>query len=198
MKKTARVSSKSVKKTNSPLLPVFFLVLILILLVFISFKVKKEGSNSIKLNFEPIKLVLLYPSTKNDKIITEAEVKIKASAYNRKIAFVRVVLTFDPTKIHLVSEITTNPNLSTVVEKSGLSVANSEGKIVFVIAASPEDNPPTGEFELASFQIAPGLVDKEEMTTVDFLTSDMQIVDKEVQELKIIRKELDIRIRPNE
>ncbi|KKS95427.1 MAG: hypothetical protein UV73_C0018G0040 [Candidatus Gottesmanbacteria bacterium GW2011_GWA2_43_14] len=102
--------------------------------------------------------------------------KIMANAGTNSIAFGRVVFTFDPVKINLASEITTNPNLSTIVEKTTAASANSTGRAVVVIAASPTDTLPSGSFEFASVTFT-SVTQAADQTTVNFDSADMQIVD---------------------
>ena len=106
----------------------------------------------------------------------DSPLKIMVNNPAKPLGFARVVFTFDPSKIQLTSEITTNPDLSTVVDKSSMSQANSMGKAVIVIAASPSDVPPSGEIEFASFSIGAVSADIGQ-TVVEFIPSDMQLLD---------------------
>ncbi|KKS95429.1 MAG: hypothetical protein UV73_C0018G0042, partial [Candidatus Gottesmanbacteria bacterium GW2011_GWA2_43_14] len=102
--------------------------------------------------------------------------KIMVNAGNNSVAFGRVVFNFNPSKVNLASEITTNPNLSTVVEKTTASSANSTGRAVVVVAASPSDTQPAGSFEFATvtFKSVSGTANDTAQVTID--SSDLQIV----------------------
>ena len=96
---------------------------------------------------------------------------------NFQTAFARVVVSFDPALLKLTSEVDTNPNLSTVIDKTGMSEANTIGKIVIVVATGPSDTAPSGSFELASFNID-AKTSGVNSSTLSFDKSDFQIVDK--------------------
>lgn len=125
------------------------------------------GSGDVNLSFLPTQI----------NLPPEATVKIMANAPSKNVAFTRTIVTFDASKVKLASEITTNPNLSTIVEKTTMAAANTQGKAVIVVAAGPTDSKPTGSFEVASFQISPVNLQVQGSATMDFLTSDMQYVD---------------------
>jgi len=102
--------------------------------------------------------------------------KIMLNAASKKIVFVRTVVTFDQSKVNLASEITPNPVLATVVEKTTMAAANASGRAVIVLAAAPSSTLPTGNFEFAALSFtaqttSPGNV------TVNFDSNDMQVVD---------------------
>lgn len=118
--------------------------------------------------------VFFEPST--GSLPPDASFKIMVNGGSQNIAFGRVVFTFDQSKVNLASEITTNPNLSTVVEKTTMANANSQGKATIVIAASPTDSQPSGAFEFANLVFS-SVASGQDSTNVSFLTSDMQFVD---------------------
>lgn len=172
------------------------IVFVIAILIYSLLKLKNGSSSVIKLYFEPEEIVLSSFGKTRDEI---QEIKIKAKARNNRIAFARVTFVFDPGKINLYNGINTNINLSKVIEKTSLREANTRGRAVVVIAAAPENNPPSGDFELASFQVkAVGKDNIESETEINFLSSDMQIVDKKVKELKIDSEELKIKLESND
>ena len=103
--------------------------------------------------------------------------KIMMSAPGKNIVFGRVVFTFDNTKVNLASEITTNPNMTFIIDKTTQALANSSGRAVIVIAAAPADTPPSGDFEFANMTFTSLTQTVNDKTQVDFDTADMQIVD---------------------
>lgn len=105
----------------------------------------------------------------------DAAVKININGNGTKVAFARVVFTFDKTKVKLAGEITPSATLSTVVEKSTMAAANSAGQAVIVLAASPSDTQPTANFELASFNIS--ALTANPASLLQFVTSNIQIVE---------------------
>ena len=103
--------------------------------------------------------------------------KIMMSAPGKNIVFGRVVFTFDNTKVNLASEITSNPNMTFIIDKTTQALANSSGRAVIVIAAAPADTPPSGDFEFANMTFTSLTQTVNDKTQVDFDTADMQIVD---------------------
>lgn len=103
-------------------------------------------------------------------------VKILLDAPLRKVAFARIDFTFDQTKVNLTGEIKTNPNFSTVVQKTSMHAANIAGKVSLVIAASPSDISPEGRFVFAEIPIK-ALSPNIGKTSIDIDTSTIQIVD---------------------
>ena len=119
-------------------------------------------------------------------------VKIKAKTRGR-VAFARVSFVFDPDKIRLDSEIRTNVNYSTVIEKTNAAKANEFGKGVIVIALSPFDNAPLGEYVLAEFDTRPGQKSSlGSLAEINFVPGDMQFVDKRVKQLNIGTRDVEI------
>ncbi|HLD03216.1 MAG TPA: hypothetical protein VJC17_00415 [Candidatus Dojkabacteria bacterium] len=124
-----------------------------------------SGSN---IYFDPFDFLLENPTP----------VKIMVNVPSNQIAFARIVFTFDTAKVRLSSEISTSILLSTVVEKTNMSTANTQGKAVIVVAASPADIAQSGNFELAAFTVAPAPPQYSDPTELTFSITDMQIVDK--------------------
>src|SRR3989304_5126180 len=107
----------------------------------------------------------------------DRDMKIMLNAGRFQIAFTRIVLKFNPSKLNLASEITPNPALSNIVEKTSMQQANSSGEAVFVVAASPTDSLPTGYFELASFKVKSVSQIANDNAAIDFLPNTMQVVE---------------------
>ena len=131
------------------------------------FKLATAAIGEAQILFEPAESVLP----------PDHDMKLMLNAGSFKVAFARIVLSFNPAKINLASEITTNPALSTVVEKSTMQQANSTGEAVFVVAASPTDSLPTGFFELASFTVKSVSQTANDNAALDFLPGTMQVVE---------------------
>lgn len=129
----------------------------------------------VEINFSPAS-VNVPPATK---------ISVMVNAGNKEAAFIRAVFNFDPTKIKLTSEITINSIMSTVVEKTPLSEANTSGKVIIVAALSPTDTAPTGSFELASFNIDANTSVMGATDTLIFDRNDSQVVDKSGPQLLV-------------
>lgn len=129
--------------------------------------------------------VILFFSPAQLNLPPAANVKIMANALADNVAFTRTVITFDKNKVNLASEITTNPAFSTIVEKTSMATANTQGKAVIVVATGPIDSKPTGSFELASFSITPAGSQVTGNTTLDFWVADMQYVNSSGKNLGI-------------
>ena len=185
-------NSEKLKSTVSNLLqmvkdyssenPIFFLFILLMLPVTlltvqqtVNYLSKAQGTDlQYTITFSPTSLSL--PPDSDFKIILSSQTK--------KVAFARVVVKYDPTKVRLTGTITTNPNLSTVVEKTDITTANSQGKVVIVIAASPTDTQPQGQIELASLRFSASS-QINDTAIISFDDQDMQIVESTGTELSV-------------
>ena len=112
----------------------------------------------------------------------DGTVKIMLDSQSFQVAFARVVFNFDNSKINLTGSVPTNPNLSTVVEKTDLASANSQGKMIIVIAASPADTQPQGNIEFASLTFTT-IIQTPDSTTTSFDAADIQIIESSGIEL---------------
>jgi len=126
----------------------------------------------------PISNIGVYFSPQTATVPPETTMRIMMNSGGRGVSFARVVFNFDPSLIRLTSEITPNPNLSTVVEKTSMATANASGHVVIVIAASPSDIPPNGIFEFASFGIDSNTSLSNLTGDITFDILDGQIVDE--------------------
>ena len=129
------------------------------------FSFTADPATQFNIYFDPVDIVLNQETT----------VSVMAN-FGGDVAFARVVFKFDPTKVLLTSDINTAPELSTTIEKTDMATANASGRAVFVIAAGPSDTLPTGNFELANFNIAAASSSVTGTATVEFDTADMQIL----------------------
>lgn len=161
-------------KNHSNKNPLFFLFVLLLLPVSVigiqqtlTYFSKAQTVNTVILAFTPSSVNV--PPRQN--------VKIMLNTGSQKVAFARVVFTFDKSKININSEITTSASLSTIVQKSTMSQANNQGSATIVIAASPSDTQPSGNFEFASFSITGVTQSAIGSAAVIFNANDLQIVE---------------------
>ena len=156
--------------SSSPLVFLFLLLILPITLLatqsFINYSPRAQTVNTVKVSFSP-STVNLPPASK---------VKIMIDSRTQKVPFARIVFTFDKSKVKLTSEITPSSRLSTVVEKTTMLEANSQGKAILVIAASPSDILPSGSFDLASFSVD-AISSSIGQTSLNFSPNEIQIVD---------------------
>jgi hypothetical protein len=102
---------------------------------------------------EDAAIFTLYPTAPS--MPPNSTVGLMVDAKTHKIGFIMTEFTFDPTKIHLASDITVNDKFQTVLEKSTPDDANATGKIdIAMVLFDPttSDTPPdapTGVFEVA-------------------------------------------------
>ncbi|KKS48014.1 hypothetical protein A3J20_06380 [Candidatus Gottesmanbacteria bacterium RIFCSPLOWO2_02_FULL_42_29] len=142
-----------------------------------TFKLATAAIGEAQILFEPAESVLP----------PDRDMKIMLNAGRFQIAFTRIVLKFNPSKLNLASEITPNPALSNIVEKTSMQQANSSGEAVFVVAASPTDSLPTGYFELASFKVKSVSQIANDNAAIDFLPNTMQVVESGSALLNTVR-----------
>lgn len=128
---------------------------------------------SVNLYFEPA-LQSLPP---------DSNFKLMANARTNEVAFIRAEFTFDPTKVHLASEITPNPLLATIIQKTSMASANTTGVATLVIAKSPVDQNslPTGIFEIANVSITSVTHAQNSAATLSYVNSTVQLVDLQSQ-----------------
>lgn len=118
-------------------------------------------------------------------LTNDTPIRVMANYPAKNVVFAKIVATFDPSKIRLTSEISSNPAMTTVVQKSSMAEANANGKFTVVTASSPADTPLSGNFMLATFNISPFAGVTSGTTNINFVTNEMQIVDNNTQALPI-------------
>src|SRR5689334_8194330 len=119
-----------------------------ILLTFFSHKILKAITNpAVSVSFSPSTLSL-PPDAGSTVVLNSGE---------EPIAFVRLSVLFDQTKIQLTDEITLTSVFSTVIEKTTMVNANATGRILIVAALSPQqkDTPPKGAINFAQLNFHP-------------------------------------------
>lgn len=94
----------------------------------------------------------------------------------QSIGFVRLVLTFDNTKIQMTSEISTQ-YFNTVVKKTGMAEANSSGRAEIILGLSPGDPAPSGIFKVAEFTLTSISTVENDATALLIDANDIQVVD---------------------
>lgn len=115
-------------------------------------------------------------------------VSVTIDAKTNKLAFVRLVILFDNTKVQLATEATVNPVFGTLISKSSMEEANTQGKLTVAAAVTSGTTPPSGiisdivVFELSSLSETPN-----DQVQLSFDTNDMQFVESEgVSEVAVI------------
>ena len=139
--------------------------------------------------------VIFEPAT--GTLPPDSTFKILANVGSEKLAFARVAFTFDQTKVNLVSEITPNVSLSTVVEKTSMAVANTSGRAVIVIAAAPADSLPSGQVGIADIQFK-SLVTGNDTAQVQIDNSDIQLVNDSTVVIPSSGGALDLILNPSD
>lgn len=163
---------------------IFVLALALPVTVYLlrSFTLFRSRAANVQLSFSPSSLTI--PSAQRLAILVNSGAS--------KVAFSRVVVNFDTSKVQLADDVQlpsvgTVPSLSGIVQVTSKQEANSNGRIVLVLVPCKDQNPncanvdrnailPSGTFQLASLSFAP-VTGQSGQTTVSFNTSDIQIVE---------------------
>lgn len=155
-------------------------VLILVIIVLIFAKNESKKGTSAEIFFKPSKIEL-----KNGE---NGSLSIVINSHKRKIAFVRLAIKFDAQIIQLSTNLVSNPKLSNVIENTSTNDANTSGRAILVLGASPEDIQPQGVFELATFTARSITGDKSgrKISEIMIEEADSQIVDGSAKELEII------------
>ena len=121
----------------------------------------------------------LFFSPANANLPPNQTVNLMLDAKSQNIGFVHIELTFDPSLVNLTDEITTTNSLKTIVTKTTRNSANTTGRIILVLALSPDDiaTPPTGLIELANLPFGSVTGQENVTTNVTIDTPTVQIVD---------------------
>jgi hypothetical protein len=161
---------------HKKLLVIFFLVLALPLTVYLvkSFTLYLSQAANATVSFSP--------STMNMPPNTSPGVVVNSGS--AQIAFARVDISFDTTKVNLSNEINVTGPLKAVIGKTAMATANSTGKIAVVVAlcngidipCSPSPTAPSGTFELFKLPLT-SVTGQTTSTSLTYDVSTMQLVD---------------------
>ena len=179
------------KFNSSSALTKFFTVLVLALglpvAVYLvrTFTLSSSRAANVQLSFSPS--TLTFPSSQRLAILMNSGTS--------KVAFSRVHVHFDPSKVQMVDEVQlpsvgTTPSLAGRIQVTSKSAANTNGELVIAVVpcgdgqtTSPNCGSidrnailPSATFQVASLLFAP-VSGQTGSTTVSFTTSDIQIVD---------------------
>jgi cell division septation protein DedD len=137
--------------------------------------------------------VYIEPGTQN--LPPDSNFKVMIDTKGSKIAFVRVDITFDNTKVNLVNSINSGSVLTDVInvpnEPTTIAAANSVGHLVIVrglpAACSQDPNcaSGTGTFEVVNFDVTSVTQLQNQTTNLGFLESSMQVVDSSATSLSL-------------
>lgn len=109
----------------------------------------------------------------------DANMALRIDAQTEELGFVRVHYTFDNTKVQLTDEITVNPLFAQEISpQTTMAEANATGEIILAygIGTGNTSNPPTGDFEFATFPITLVSAIPNDLVTFAVDTSDSQII----------------------
>jgi len=121
---------------------------------------------------------------------------IQLNTLTNNISFARIVFTFNPAKVRLVSEITSSSLMSNVIQKTSMNDANASGSVTLVLATMPSQSVPTGTFELANFSLSAISALSGDSAALTFTNSDMQIVTDDSQTPTISTTNASISLNP--
>jgi len=110
------------------------------------------------------------------------------------IGFIRVKIYFDNTYFSLSQEIETTPLLASVIEKTGMNEANTNGQILLVLGLSAEQrqSPPSGVFELAKIPLELKTEETNIHSELAIDSQDIQIVSIDAQNLDFLTENADL------
>lgn len=145
----------------------------------------KAATSTFSFVVEPAVGTDVYFDPGTTTLTNDTPIRVMANYPAKNVVFAKIVATFDPSKIRMTSEISSNPAMTTVVQKSSMADANASGKFTVVTASSPADTPLSGNFMLATFNISPLSGVTSGTTNINFVTNEMQIVDNNTQALPI-------------
>ena len=171
------------------LLVLFVLLLALPVGVYLSTQVIKYLTKAVG---EPVNVYFDTSTT----LPPNPTVRIRIDAKTNSVAFARVVFTFDTTKVRLSGEITPGTSLGRIIEKTSMADANLTGRATIVLGSSPNSTSPTGIFEFASFPLSVYTSQQNTTTVLNFVSADMQVVEKGVIDLGITTSATTLNLNP--
>lgn len=155
---------------------IFILVLVLPLVVYLfqTFTLFLSRAASAQLSFSP-NTISLPPNTTAGVVVNSG---------SAQIAFARIEITFDKTKVNLSSEINVDGPLKAVIGKTSMANANATGQIVVVAAlcnaidipCTPQPAAPSGTFELFKLPLT-AVTTATGQTTLSYTVTGSQLVD---------------------
>jgi hypothetical protein len=135
--------------------------------------------------------VRIYFSPANMALNPAATLSLMLDTQSDQIAFVRIDLAFDRTKIQLSGEIQPTDLIGTVIQKTTMASANSSGQITIMLGLFPGDPAPSGLFEVAQIPIRAATTTSQN-TTISFVGQNMEIVDQNAIALPFICEPIEI------
>lgn len=118
----------------------------------------------------------LYFAPETQNLPPNSSFSLMLDAKTNSIGFVDVQFTFDPSKVRLASEITTAPELATVVQRTTMNQANSTGQVDIVLGLSPGSPAPTGIFDIAMFDLTAVSNTDNDTASLNYVNANSQIV----------------------
>ncbi len=158
-----------------------------------SFTLFLSRAAAAQLSFSPSSLSM--PPNANPGVIVNSG--------STQIAFARVDITFDTTKVNLSSEINVTGPLKAVIGKTTQATANSTGKITVVLAlcngidipCSPSPAAPSGTFELFKLPLT-SVTGSTTSTSLAYDVSTMQLVDTAQANVTLTASNATINLNP--
>lgn len=176
----------------------FILVLVLVLplsvYLFKTFTLFLSRAASAQLSFSP-STISMPPS---------ANLGVVVNSGSAQIAFARVDISFDSSKVNLSDEIQITGPLKAVIGKTSRATANSTGKVTVVVAlcnaidipCSPAPAAPTGTFELFKLPLASN-TSQSTSASISYDVSTSQLVDSAQSNVTLTGSSATINLNPS-
>lgn len=122
--------------------------------------------------------VTVFISSDTNDLPPDKLLHINIDAQNNSLAFAKVVLSFDTTKVQLSSNPIVNPTFDTIVQVSTMEESNTSGRLTVVAAVPHGVEAPTGVInDFVTFTLSAVSVEPNDIAVVSFVTNEMQIVE---------------------
>jgi hypothetical protein len=140
----------------------------------------------------------LFFEASSNELPPNSNVRLMIDSGVEQVAFARIVFSFDPAAINLSDEINVSGPLSNVVDVTTMADANASGLVEMDLGLPVEnrDNPPSGIFEIANFNIHSVTAQINHQTAIDFSVDTIQIVDIAAENLLFDSESLVLMINP--
>jgi hypothetical protein len=114
------------------------------------------------------------------------------------VSFINVNISFDPKLVKLTHEIATTGKLTRIVKITSMADANSTGAISIVLGLDPSmaTSSPSGAFQVASLTFNANTTEQNIATTINFNSSQMQIVASDQSVFQLTTTNLNLILNP--
>jgi hypothetical protein len=158
-----------------------FFTLLSLLIIFIVagayYRIKSTNNKSEVISAQAISAVVSFnPSSQS--LPPDTQVGVSIDAKTNSLIFAKIVLTFDQSKVRLVTTPVVSQAFAKIIKVSSLEEANAEGKITAIAGVTPGSSGITGIVsDFISFNISAVSTTPDDQVPFTFIADEMQLVE---------------------